>query len=133
MRKRLSCWLFSVVKLLDFPSNSQFKNHNKNSIVDWLVRNLRGKKINKKDCRSFLMDSLCIFLRFIAILAWNLFRHPVVVVAAKLFFILILQGFCIMCSKPNFCNNGLATRASAGLYKKAKAPVALLLLQITYA
>ena len=78
------------------------------------------------------MDSLCIFLRFIAILAWNLFRHPVVV-AAKLFFILILQGFCIMCSKPNFCNNGLATRASAGLYKKAKAPVALLLLQITYA
>ena len=78
------------------------------------------------------MDSLCIFLRFIAILVWNLFGHPVVV-AAKLFFILILQGFCIMCSKPNFCNNGLATRASAGLYKKAKAPVALLLLQITYA
>ena len=48
MRKRLSCWLFSVVKLLDFPSNSQFKNQNKNSIADWLVWNLRGKKIKTK-------------------------------------------------------------------------------------
>ena len=75
--------------------------------------------------------TLHFFLGLLLILVYNLFGHPVV--AAKLFFILILQGFCIMCSKPNFCNNGLATRASAGLYKKAKAPVALLLLQITYA